>query len=204
MVWIKVLYRKSSFYTLKNYIFFPGHTKLSKSQKCIRLTLSIFWVPCPVCGTQLQVICSNWWCKSLKTGHKYIVPKKLGTLVFKHSQTAVKSSFTGRYLTSQSSHLYVHGSVFLAGVWGWTSSRSRCTRKASLLCGCVYGPSACHRLWNSSRRIRTRTGDRLKTQSCHNSGGSHNTNTQQQQQPIIVRSRQRLTLSLARHGMVQM
>lgn len=64
---------------------------------------------------------------------------------------------------SRGTHLYVRGSVFLAGVWGWTSSRSRCTHKASLLCGCVYGPSACRRLWNSSRRIRTQTGDRLKT-----------------------------------------
>lgn len=62
-------------------------------------------------------------------------------------------------------HPYGHGSVFLAGAWGWTSSHSRCTHKASLLCGCVYGPSACRRLWNSSRRIRTQTGDRLQTQS---------------------------------------
>lgn len=62
------------------------------------------------------------------------------------------------------SHLCGHGNVSPAGVWGWTSSRSRCTRKASPPCGCACGPSAFRHLGNSSRSIRTQTGDRLPTQ----------------------------------------
>lgn len=84
-------------------------------------------------------------------------------------------SSTFSMFSRPTSHLCEHGNASPAGVSGWTSSRSRCTHKASPLCGCVYGPSACRRLWNSSRRIRTRTDDRLKAQSCKTS--SHNFDT---------------------------